>query len=617
MQKYWLSRNSFAQGTIEYLVIIAVVVVLSLVVVGVLVNQTGSVGSVSSSVSKIGSSSGLISVSETVVDSGGDGVLSLLNNSGGTISVSRIIVDGDETNYSGVSLSQGDKKVFSLGNLGSKCICAGYEGKKKTCSIIVYTTSDYGLQNQFTTNVSVDCVYDAGVTNPSVLVQPVSYAITFASVKDSFTGLVVSDFNIDCDGVTYDLNNQSAPKTINFTEGTYSCVFSKSGYILSTVSVVSDSAKSLPVYLDPLGSNYIRLSACGTLSTADRNYVLDSNFGSGGACLIVAADNVRIYGNRFKITGDINASNSGARAYTGLKINNTIVDGNVLAIGADNASGTAFAGGTVTITDSNTAVVNTKGGASGLYGGTGVAGGAVIVTNSTTASITSNGGNGGSGGYATGGASGAITITGSITGAITSNSGNGFYSASSGAINITNSTVTLITSTGGRINPGSGGYATSSGVINITNSIATSITSSGGVGYYVNGNPGAITVINSAVPTINAIAIVTSGYDIRGGSGGAVSLTDSNVSTINTSGGIGSWGGGPGGGPGGAVTITNSNISTIVSLGGAGGSGGGAGGTGGNVTFNVCPTTVPSVTVTGGSPGGANGTISPPTCHNP
>ena len=43
-----MQRN--AQGTIEYLIIIAVIVVVGLVVVSLLANQTGSSGNISSSV---------------------------------------------------------------------------------------------------------------------------------------------------------------------------------------------------------------------------------------------------------------------------------------------------------------------------------------------------------------------------------------------------------------------------------------------------------------------------------------------------------------------------------------------------------------------------------------
>jgi len=161
-----------AQGTIEYLVIIAVVVVLALVVVGILVSQTGSAGNISASVSKIGSSSGSISVSEAVIDVDGNGLITLSNNSGGVLVVTNLGVNGVDSDYPSVSMVQGDKKIFSLNSIGTaSCSCVGFLGKKKTCSVIVYAQSEYGLQKQFTTTVSVDCVSIATAKSASAVVQ--------------------------------------------------------------------------------------------------------------------------------------------------------------------------------------------------------------------------------------------------------------------------------------------------------------------------------------------------------------------------------------------------------------------------------------------------------------
>ena len=105
------------------MIIIAIIIVIGLVVVSLLVNQTGSSGNISSSVSKIFSSSGMISISEAVVGLDGNGLISLSNNSGGSIVVTRLSVNGVDTNYSNVSLIFGDKKIFSLKT------CRKYENK--------------------------------------------------------------------------------------------------------------------------------------------------------------------------------------------------------------------------------------------------------------------------------------------------------------------------------------------------------------------------------------------------------------------------------------------------------------------------------------------------------
>jgi len=598
-----LGKKLAAQGTVEYLVVIAVVVVLALVVVGILVSQTGSTGNISASASKISQSSGAISVSEAVVGSDGNGLITLLNNSGSTIVLTKINVDGSDTSYSNISLSQGDKKTFSLGNIGSSCSCVGFEGKKKNCNVVVYTASEYGLAKQFTTSVSVECVSVAKATASSAVVQPISYAINL-SLKDSFNDANLSGINIDCDGAAYDLTNQSSPLSISFNPGTYSCVFSKTGYSSVTRSVVAGSSQSLSIYMSP--SSSVHFSDCNTLSTTDGNYVLDNNIGSGGTCLTITADNVKIYGNGFKITGKINASKSGDRAYTGLRINNLIVDGNVQA-----SAETGYKnGGSVNIVNSTIRTIDTSG-HGGWNTGTGGAGGSVTITDSNITTIITMGGSG-----CYGGTSGAVIISNSTVLEINTIGGEGSYAgAVGGAVTITNSNITTVTASGGASYYIMGAAG---GVVIVSDSNITTIDTSGkaGINGPNGGAGGAVTISNSTITTINTTG--ASRY-YAGAVGGAVTITNSTITTITTTGGTGGTVNGTYvGGAGGAVAITNSAITTITTIGGAGATGK-AGGAGGNVTFNVCPTPVPSVTVTGGSgtPAGADGTISPSNCHNP
>ncbi|MFA5126352.1 MAG: LamG domain-containing protein [archaeon] len=163
-----------AQGTLEYLVVIAVVVVISLVVVGLLVTQTDSASSVSSSAFRVSQVSGLISVSEAVVGVDGNGLVTLTNNSGGALTVTKISVGGIDSNYSDVGVYQGSERVFSLSGLGSGCSCVGFEGQTKTCEVIIFAESEYGLEKQFPVSVLVNCVSSATATNPSIVVQPVT-----------------------------------------------------------------------------------------------------------------------------------------------------------------------------------------------------------------------------------------------------------------------------------------------------------------------------------------------------------------------------------------------------------------------------------------------------------
>jgi hypothetical protein len=151
---------SKAQGTIEYLVIIAIVVVLSLGVVGMLAGNTNEVTNISSNTKDLSSQSSQISVSDVVVDARGDGIITLANNSGGNLSVTKISVDGVDTNYSNIFLNV-DKRSFTIRDVGAECSCVGFEGTKKTCEVSVFVLTQEGLTKEYKSDLVVECVDDA------------------------------------------------------------------------------------------------------------------------------------------------------------------------------------------------------------------------------------------------------------------------------------------------------------------------------------------------------------------------------------------------------------------------------------------------------------------------
>ena len=130
---------------------------------------------------------------------------------------------------------------------------------------------------------------------------------------------------------------------------------------------------------------------------------------------------------------------------------------------------------------------------------------------------------------------------------------------------------------------------------------------------------GSVTITNSTnIATVDVSggygAGIDAGVDQKGGDGGSVTITNSSITTVNSNGGYASlWGAG---GAGGTVAFTNSSVGTVSAYGGEPGAmeGHGPGGDGGDVTFDVCPTPAPTVTVAGGT-GGASGTITPSNCH--
>lgn len=143
-----------AQGTIEYLVIIAVVVVLSLVVVGLLISQVDNSQQVSSTGNQLGLSTQVIGITESMIDPyDGNFVVQLLNNSGEFITVSNVRVGDTDIDFS-ENLAQSGSKFFRV---DTSAICE--EGKVISEDVTVtYVTLD-GLTKveRYPAKVMFDC----------------------------------------------------------------------------------------------------------------------------------------------------------------------------------------------------------------------------------------------------------------------------------------------------------------------------------------------------------------------------------------------------------------------------------------------------------------------------
>ena len=154
--KYFCLNNSCsrAQGTVEYLVIIAVVIVLSLVVVGLVLSQVDNSKQVSSSSNALGLASQVIGVTESLVSpTDGNFVVKLLNNSGEFITVSNVKVGDSNIKFS-QDLAQGSSKLFKVSTLN---VCE--LGKIISEDVIVtYVTVD-GLTKteRYPAKVMFDC----------------------------------------------------------------------------------------------------------------------------------------------------------------------------------------------------------------------------------------------------------------------------------------------------------------------------------------------------------------------------------------------------------------------------------------------------------------------------
>ena len=129
-------KTSKAQGTIEYLVIIAIVIVISLVVVSIIINQTSSVSTTNQNATNLAWQTKEIQVLTLVTDSQGQGIILLTSNLTDRITIDNIELD-DMPNSTSKQLFLGSTQKISLSNLTA---CAGQTQKYNIK--LNYTTSD-------------------------------------------------------------------------------------------------------------------------------------------------------------------------------------------------------------------------------------------------------------------------------------------------------------------------------------------------------------------------------------------------------------------------------------------------------------------------------------------
>jgi len=164
-----------AQGTIEYLVALSMIIVVGLIVISFassLVDSTQTYNVDKKIKQQIGT--GGISITEMVSDSDGNGIVSLRNNSGGDINVTRIRINGEDNNYSDIIVS-GDGILFFLDRVSSNCVCAEGEHTKQ-CDLEISYMSEDGLNKTVIINTFIECVDDAnggdGIIDPDVPPTP-------------------------------------------------------------------------------------------------------------------------------------------------------------------------------------------------------------------------------------------------------------------------------------------------------------------------------------------------------------------------------------------------------------------------------------------------------------
>ncbi len=155
-----------AQGTIEYLVIVAVVIVVALVVVGLMTNILGDTGgNVTTGAGQISNAigSGGLVISDAVVDSSGNSILSINNSTGDILTITGVNT-GTGGTTTPVNVTPGDTVNLNFDNLnfGDLCVCAAGQASR-TCNFSIQVTRPSGLSETYNRTVTVQCITNSAL----------------------------------------------------------------------------------------------------------------------------------------------------------------------------------------------------------------------------------------------------------------------------------------------------------------------------------------------------------------------------------------------------------------------------------------------------------------------
>lgn len=148
----------------------------------------------------------------------------------------------------------------------------------------------------------------------------ISYAssVTFNVNQSTGADYNLSGINVDCNsGATYDLTNQTSPFTINFANGSYSCIFSKSEWDSNTATVVADVNKNVSLRLSKyVYPKIIQFTSTGATTSSTslvtiQSWVYDANYGGATSVSIGCSFWASSGATAFDATWRIESSNDG------------------------------------------------------------------------------------------------------------------------------------------------------------------------------------------------------------------------------------------------------------------------------------------------------------------
>ena len=203
--------NKKGQGTIEYLVIIAVVVVISLIVVGLVLNQTSSVSATDQKTTNLAWKTKELQIMDFAADAEGRGTIIINSNLPEGVTIDSIVI-GDSTNPSTKQIFLGSNQRFSLTSL----VACTLQNQKYTITIN-YTTRE-GLSKSVSGDFYANCITNALTLNFLSLSVNDASIITNTNITTGYLILTNADA-ISTDSIDNFTNGENTDGQLTIVDG--------------------------------------------------------------------------------------------------------------------------------------------------------------------------------------------------------------------------------------------------------------------------------------------------------------------------------------------------------------------------------------------------------------
>lgn len=356
--------NTKAQGTIEYLVIVGIIIVISLIIVGLMIdisNQRTQVNDTSKNISnKLGTEG--ISVIEAISGFDGNGIIGLENIGGDQLRLTKISIDDVNNDYDN-SLILGRVTIETEG----LCVCEEEE-KNKTCNFRFHFVTNDGLQKIFNQTITVTCNENFQPIQPPISPTPPILLDCFVITDNPIQICSLSDLNRvreKLDGNYILMNNINASDTRTWNSG---AGFQPIGYSPRFSGNFNGNNKTISdLFIYSTESKYAvglfgitRTGTISNLTLLDANVSSTYAYASGGV----------YYGYTGILTGWAEGTSTIVNIRTSGRVRGTISSGGIVGFNGGkvlNSSSTATIGSDSVYSDSlNCAFSSNSGGSGGI-----------------------------------------------------------------------------------------------------------------------------------------------------------------------------------------------------------------------------------------------------------